>query len=143
MKIIIPCGSKKTKNQSKPKDLYVGSYHKACARWATSVAPDNDIFILSAKHGFLPYESEQLIEPYNLSFKDKNYVNQSILNQQAHSLNIKTAIVLGGKDYALRARLAIRYIKTLNDFARLDNFGLGRQMQFLNNNNGVKFWHES
>lgn len=144
MIVVIPCVMTKRNKPNKPKNLYISTYFNFCSGYAESVTSLNKIFILSAKYGFLKYNDEQIIEPYEISFNNKTgYIPQKLLNIQAKHYNIKTAFVLGGVNYINRAKIAIKNVFCLQDVFKENNLGIagiGKQNQFLKNNVGVKFW---
>lgn len=135
MLVIIPCGNKKALEPKPAINLYEGSYFKACARYALSIAPLENIRILSAKHGLL--KPDQIIEPYNLRLGQENAVSVEKIREQAQEQGIldeQEVIIAAGSAYA-RAALAVwphgRWI--------LDKVGgMGYQIQFLNRYKGVK-----
>ena len=65
---VIPCGAKKahTARPCPSSALDQGPYFQACRDWARSVAGDDDIRILSARHGFVGLDT--WLEPYDTRF---------------------------------------------------------------------------
>ncbi len=55
--VIIPCGAKKAQSGRAASLLYEVPYFRACRDWARSVAGDDDIRILSAKHAFFSFSA--------------------------------------------------------------------------------------
>jgi hypothetical protein len=61
--IVIACSGKKATHPCAVKDLYQGQHFKMCLKWARSVVTDENIRVLSAKHGLL--KLDDVIEPYD------------------------------------------------------------------------------
>jgi hypothetical protein len=100
MLIIIPCGSAKLKHRAPAGQMYLGAYHRACRRYADSLASIYDqVMILSAKYGLLPLDEE--IDPYELRMGQPGCVTTDQVRTQAeeHELLGEPVIALGGKDY--------------------------------------------
>lgn len=100
MIVIIPCGARKQTHLCMAKDMYIGSYHKTCLRYARSIVPEGRIYILSAKYGLLTLD--KIITPYNIKMGDVGCVTIEIVKKQAKELgliNDEDIIALGGKLY--------------------------------------------
>ena len=101
MLVIIPCGGKKAEEPKPAINLYQGSYFKACARFALSIAKPDEIRILSAKHGLL--KIGQIIEPYDLRMGQRGSITADQVRKQAEDqdlLNEADVIIAAGSDYA-------------------------------------------
>lgn len=61
--ISIACGAKKQTHRGKACALYTGALFAKSLQYAKSLAPDEDIYILSAKHHVLTLDTA--VEPYN------------------------------------------------------------------------------
>jgi hypothetical protein len=132
--IIIPCGFKKRTQTSRACDLYQGPYFKANLKWARSVAPDDLIFILSAKHGLVTLFRE--LEPYDLKMGESGSVEPGVINCQFNLMGLGVAKVyaFGGKEY-LRA-LAQAGIVFCAPLGALPDGRFGFQMSELKKNHG-------
>lgn len=137
MKIVIPCGGKKRETECAARDMYKGGYFKQCLNYALSLTQDENIYILSAKYGFL--KLNDTIKPYNVRFGDKGEIQQQAINASAqkHGLN-GPVLVIGGKDYVDRAIKAMPSSVSLFKLigASLRGKGIGYQMEWLKNNHG-------
>jgi hypothetical protein len=60
--ILLACGASKLDRVSAALELYTGPLFRDARDWALSLVPRDRIFILSARHGFLP--ADHLVEPY-------------------------------------------------------------------------------
>lgn len=101
MLVIIPCGGKKAAHATHAARLYQGSYFKACARYALSIAKPDQIRILSAKHGLL--KLDEIIEPYDLRMGMKGCVTADQVREQAKAQNLldeQDVTIVAGSDYA-------------------------------------------
>ena len=53
MIIIIRCGKRKLEGRAKAKDLYIGSLYHQKLEYVSTLYPDNEFYIISAKHGLI------------------------------------------------------------------------------------------
>lgn len=128
MLIIIPCGGKKADQPKPAVNLYQGSYFKACARYALSIAKPEEIRILSAKHGLL--ELGKVIEPYDLRMGMKGCISADRVREQAAEQNLldeTEVVVAAGSDYA---RVALE-VWPHGDWVLKGKGGMGYQIQWL------------
>lgn len=131
MIVIIPCGSKKRQHETRAENLYVGSYFKMNLKWAKSVTSDEQIYILSAKHGLL--KLNQKIKPYEQYMGKPGSISIETLQKQILALNLvnKTIIALGGSNYINALQKTGLQIKT-----PVAGFPMGKQIQLLKKNLG-------
>lgn len=125
--IVIPCGGAKLSVPAKAGSLYTGLYHRSCLGYARSLAPDSEIFILSAKYGLL--DLNEWISPYNLSLGEPGSVTAVQVADQAEAKGIaqRRCIALGGKKYVAICRKIWKRIITPLDGVG----GIGKQIQWL------------
>src|SRR5262245_7291325 len=99
MMVIVACGAKKLDRAARARDLYVGSYFRACLAYALAIAPAKDIFVLSAKYGLIGINDQ--IEPYDLKMGEPGSITSIKLSDQAEfgGLLAEKLTVLGGKSY--------------------------------------------
>lgn len=99
MKVIIPCGGRKLAHSARAYQLYTGPYFKACLRYAMSITPLDQIYILSARYGIVPHNMP--LCPYNVKMGDPGCVHRALLIKQAESFKMlnQPILVLGGKKY--------------------------------------------
>src|SRR5262245_25278639 len=99
MMVIVACGAKKLDRAARARDLYLGSYFRACLAYALAIAPAKDIFVLSAKYGLIGINDQ--IEPYDLKMGEPGSVTVSALSDQAGFAGLfdEEVTVLGGKSY--------------------------------------------
>jgi hypothetical protein len=128
MMVIVACGAKKLDREARARDLYVGSYFKACLAYALKIAKVKDVFIISAKYGLVGLND--VIEPYDKKLGAPFSVTEFSLTDQAELLGLlaKKVTVLGGKRYVGLCRKVWR--KGLK--APLEGKGgLGKQIQWM------------
>lgn len=131
MIVIVGCGKKKSNRKCRADSMYQGSFHKALLKYARILTAEGNIFILSAKYGFL--RLSDMIEPYELKMRDKGAITVNLLNIQANRLGIKNqgVIILAGKDYAKICGKIFPSIRT--PLSKIG--GIGKQMKFLKEKN--------
>lgn len=128
MLVIIPCGSKKRNVRSKAKDLYIGTYFKACLDFAQSLYPDTNIRILSGKYGIVPLDKE--IDPYEMRLGEKGSITLPEIMQQVREQNLLTAspvVIVAGSQYAQMAKKIWPHATSVLENAG----GMGKQIQRL------------
>ena len=67
--IVIPCSKNKKTTPAEAEYLYVGPYYKACLDYAKKHTNKKNIYILSAKYGFI--KLNDIIAPYNTKITKK------------------------------------------------------------------------
>lgn len=136
---IIPCGSSKVWDSDpnagpqQAKDVYTGTFAKACQRYAITFF--EHWVILSAKHGFL-FPNDIVQESYNVSFvkPTSETIRLEMLNKQAQTMGLfryREITVLGGRHYVDMARALFHQGQTLILPLR-DCKGIGYMIQRLN-----------
>jgi hypothetical protein len=70
--VIIPCGAAKLDHAAPAAELYTGSMFADALRTARSMTADENIRILSAKHGLV--RLDHVIEPYEMKMSNKDSV---------------------------------------------------------------------
>jgi hypothetical protein len=98
--VIIPCGAAKRDYPCEAHEMYVGTYFRACLRWALSVTRPDRVLILSAKYGLLPLQ--QVIDPYDVTFGRDNSVTKDDVRRQATAMGLRAetdVLVAAGKRY--------------------------------------------
>lgn len=129
MIVIIPCGSKKLSRPALAGNLYIGSYHKMCQRYARSLVSPDHIFILSAKYGLL--RLSQLIAPYSLTLGEPGAITHLQVRQQALDFGIldEDCIAIGGTRYVNLCKMVWKNCKT--PLQTNVKGGNGRQLQWM------------
>jgi hypothetical protein len=104
MIVIISCGAQKAPDRQKAQLLYTGPYFQDCLAYARTLAPDKDIWILSAKHGLLGLNDE--LDPYNLKMGEPGSITTTELDGQAefYGLREEQVVVIGGGLYVEACR---------------------------------------
>lgn len=103
--VIIPCAATKADRPAAARDLYIGSFHRMCYRAASALTSDDNIRILSAKHGLLRLNDQ--VNPYALRMGDPGTVTVEQLIRQAREQEIldhPNVVILAGRDYTAMAR---------------------------------------
>jgi len=129
MIIVIPCGAKKLNRPAMAKDMYTGSYALMCKRYARTLAPDSQIFILSAKYGLLRMNDK--ITPYSLTLGEAGAVTPSLVRRQAQEMGIaaEDCIAIGGVRYTSLCKAVFANCKTpLQDNVK---GGMGYHMKWM------------
>ncbi|WP_433856696.1 DUF6884 domain-containing protein [Streptomyces kronopolitis] len=131
---VIPCSGKKLDRAAPARELYTGSYFLTCWRAAAVLAGDDGlVLVLSARHGLVTLD--QVLEPYDTRFGDRDAVSDLLLAAQARKLGIQHArdvTVLAGAAYVQAARTVWPYAQ-----APLSGLGIGKQLQRLNDMRGA------
>lgn len=129
--IIIPCGFKKRAVKCRASELYQGPYFNMNLKWARSVAADECIFILSAKHGFLRLNN--VVEPYDLKMGQSDCISPDTVSMQASILGLYQATIyaVGGEKYLTTLKEA-----GLQFCAPVKGLPMGKSMGALKKNLG-------
>ncbi|WP_019548596.1 DUF6884 domain-containing protein [Streptomyces sulphureus] len=130
---VIPCSGKKLDHAAPARELYVGSYFLSCWRAAAVLAGDDGlVLVLSARHGLVTLD--EVLEPYDTRFGERDAVSDRLLTAQARKLGIEHArevTVLAGAAYVQAAHKVWPHAK-----APLAGLGIGKQLQRLNEMSG-------
>jgi hypothetical protein len=135
MRVIVPCGAKKAASPAPARELYRGSYFRACWAWAASVAELADIRILSALYGLV--EPDQVLAPYNVRMGAPGAIALEALARQAAALGWTGPVaVLGAADYVRAAEAVFPGARSLVPVMRAEagGVGLGHQIGWLRRN---------
>lgn len=138
MIVVIPCGGKKRDGSHLARDLYTGPYFKAAYRYATSVVPESQVFILSAKYGLV--QPGQRLDSYELTLGQPGAVTPTYLRDQARLFaidNEKDVLVVGGVRYVDLARKVWPWCRAPfgRDGGLLQQATIGYQLE------AMKRWH--
>lgn len=82
--VIIPCGGTKLPHAATAAELYTGSMFKDALRTARAMTAEDNIFILSAKHGLVALET--MLEPYDLKMGQPGSVSLNTLRCQLRDM---------------------------------------------------------
>lgn len=121
--VVIPCSGPKLDHAAPAGELYTGSLHTHARRTAdTLTAHGGTVLVLSALHGFVPLD--QVIEPYDHTWKDAGSVTVEELRSQAAELGLTDAevVLLTPGQYTQRAAAVWPQAST-----PLAQLGIGRQ----------------
>ncbi|MFB7836007.1 DUF6884 domain-containing protein [Streptomyces sp. NPDC056056] len=121
--VVIPCSGAKTSHPAAAGQLYTGSLHRHARRTADALtAQGGTVLVLSALHGLLPLD--QVIDPYNHTWKDKGSITVDELKAQAADLGLTCAdvVLLTPSQYTQRAIAVWPHAHT-----PLAHLGIGRQ----------------
>lgn len=125
--VIVACGQAKQTVRATAEELYTGSYYRACMAYAQTLAPHEDIYILSAKWGLLRLSSE--LEPYNVTLGESGSIKVAYAQVQAQRFGIygSCPVVLGGQRYSLFCQQVFSHIvEPLRGIG-----GMGKQIAWL------------
>jgi hypothetical protein len=126
--VVIPCSGQKKTEPAPAGELYLGGYHRACRATADALtANGGTVLVLSARYGLATLD--RVLEPYDVTFGDRDAVGSLLLEAQARKLGIDRArdvTVLAGAAYVDAARAVWPYAS-----APLAGLGIGRQRQRL------------
>lgn len=116
--------------------MYTGDLFKKSLMYARSLEP-NEIYILSAQYGLLGLDD--IIEPYEKTLNgatktdQKRWAENVISQMESRRINFNDkAVFLCGKNYR---KNIIQKFK--NGVAPLSGMGIGKQLQFYNQNRSV------
>jgi hypothetical protein len=84
MVVIISCGAKKLERAAPARDLYIGPYFRAILGYALTIAPAENIFVLSAKYGLVRLQDR--LKPYDLKMGAAGGVDIRTVRRQAKRL---------------------------------------------------------
>lgn len=103
MIVVICCGGKKAAKPMPAAEMYLGRYFKCCLSYARSIVKEKDIYIMSAKYGFM--RTSKVIAPYDTTLDKAESLTANMLQQQARALRIhnQSCLFIGGKPYRLLA----------------------------------------
>ncbi|MFB6963482.1 DUF6884 domain-containing protein [Streptomyces sp. NPDC056309] len=121
--VVIPCSGPKLDRPAPAGELYTGSLHTHARRTANALtAHGGTVLVLSARHGFLPLD--QVIEPYDHTWKDAGSVTVEELRAQAAELRLTGAdvVLLTPGQYTQRAAAVWPQART-----PLAHLGIGQQ----------------
>jgi hypothetical protein len=105
--VIIPCGGAKLSEAAPAAELYIGSMFADTLRTARTMTSDENIRILSAKHGLI--KLDEIIEPYDVKMGDAASVSMDELRSQITELHENYSHF----DYRIHTLLPRRYYEAL------------------------------
>lgn len=111
--VIIPCGAAKQEQAAPAAELYLGSMFKDALRTARTMTADENIRILSAKHGLL--KLDEIVDPYEKTIDTAGTFERQILNLQL----MKLMNQLSPYRYKMHLLLPKKYVKHLVDASNL------------------------
>jgi len=118
--VIIPCGGAKLESSAPAADLYVGSMFQDTIKTARTMTEEENIFILSAKHGLIALG--QIVEPYDVKMGSGDEVTDGLVADQLEEItagpfNKNVAIeALLPKRYAAKLQAARRFYPIVSHF---------------------------
>lgn len=122
IKAVIACGARKAETACPAGELYTSTYHRKGLAWLRTRFADDEILILSSRHGFIGLND--IIEPYEQTWKQPGAIDQTSLSIQASRLTWADPItVIGGTAYADKVRALNKVV--VRPFAGL---AIGKQM---------------
>lgn len=124
--IVIPCSGTQGAEPAPARDLYRGSYHKACRATAEALTASGGlVLVLSSRHGLVTLDTE--LEPYDARFGDPGSATDRLLNEQARQLGVHRAsdvTILAGAAYVEAAQAVWP-----GAWTPLAGLGIGLQLQ--------------
>lgn len=129
--VILGCGSSKRSIPSPAHQLYIGPYFKGNLAWAQSVVGLDQIYILSALHGFV--SAVDMIEPYDLRMGKPGSVQLETLQQQAAQLDFadRDVVAICGQDYLKKLEVIFPKVKV-----PCRGLAIGKSLRMLKMNKG-------
>jgi len=129
---VVPCGSRKiwdvnpNAGPTKARDMYIGSFAKACREYAEKFYPDSYV-ILSAKYGFL-FPDDVIPGPYNVTFNDPstNPISVEELRRQAEEKGLTKydeIVVIAGSNYVNIVRKVFKDKRVITPLSGLGGMG--------------------
>ena len=92
MIVVICCGGKKAAKPMPAAEMYLGRYFKCCLSYARSIVKEKDIYIMSAKYGFM--RTSKVIAPYNTTLDKAESLTANMLQQQARAQGLDVSNLL-------------------------------------------------
>jgi hypothetical protein len=139
--VIIPCGGAKLTESAPAAELYIGSMFADTLRTARTMTSDENIRILSAKHGLVKLDT--ILEPYDVKMGDNGSIPNHLLALQAHELKKKASPstyelhLLLPKKYAANMTTALVRLGNNSHYVTVNHFagcaGIGYQKAALKN----------
>ncbi|MCI0339330.1 MAG: YaaA family protein [Acidobacteria bacterium] len=125
--VIISCGKQKLTCPALARELYTGLYFKATLGYALTIAPVENIFVLSAKYGLVRLDDR--LKPYDLKMGEAGSVTCQKVLRQAERMGIagRSVVALGGSRYVRIIRSLWSSVETPLD----GKGGLFRQIAWL------------
>jgi hypothetical protein len=105
--VIIPCGGAKLTQPAPAADLYIGSMFADTLRTARTMTSDENIRILSAKHGLVKLDT--ILEPYDVKMGDAQSVSMDKLRDDISELHE----LFSHFDYRIHTLLPQAYYRAL------------------------------
>lgn len=95
----ISCGKQKLACPAQARELYTGPYFKATLAYALTIAPAENVFVLSAKYGLVRLGDR--LKPYDLKMGEPGSVTIQTILRQAERMGIegRNVVALGGSRY--------------------------------------------
>ena len=136
MKVLIACGGVKAPHPTSALALYRGSYFRACARWALSVADPARIYVLSARYGIVRGASQ--LAPYDVRIGDPGSVTVDHLARDVARLGLDGAGLLfcGGARYWHMVRRVLPHALWVTEAMPAHRRGIGSQLAWFKLNAG-------
>ena len=101
MIIIISCGKRKLQGKAKAKDLYIGSLYRQKLEYVSTLYPNHEFYIISAKHGLI--HQDVVISSYDrvLPSSSEEFKEWTdLVNNQLQVFDSKEEVLfLGGTRY--------------------------------------------
>lgn len=115
MVVIVPCGASKRTEPCTAGDMYVGAMHQLARKAAAAIAVDtnDEVLILSAKHGLLSLTA--WLEPYEQQIGRPGAIGTDMLRLQAEQRDLANATVIALLPKAYSAALRAAGIRIDND----------------------------
>jgi hypothetical protein len=131
MNVIVACGASKQTLPCPAGEMYTGGYHRACLEYALTLAPRENVFILSARYGLLALDT--VIEPYDQRMKRNNpkFWARVWIQLDEAGAHASELVLLCGADYREPLR-SLWQVKGWPVSAPLEGIGgIGKQKAWL------------
>ncbi len=126
--VIIPCGGAKLTTPAPARELYIGSMFRDQLATALTMTEEENIFILSAKHGLIALDT--IVEPYDLKMGQKNTVATETLAAQVDAIMPKNETYIidyktGSAKYPDTKQLKLMALMTFAHFPEVERIKAG------------------
>lgn len=131
VKVIIPCGGAKRDEAAPVADLYTGSMFALALGTARDMVADEDILVLSAKHGLVALD--EVLAPYDVKMGQAGSISPEAVAVQAiaHGLEDADVYTMLPKAYYRVADEALKMIAVYAQDVYEGNAGIG-EMRGIN-----------
>lgn len=102
--VVIGCSEEKADHTAPASEVYTGSFFRFALKAARAMVPDEDIFVLSARHGFISIDTE--VEPYDTTWASPDHVSDATMAEQFSTFDTSAVVAMTTNGYTARIQKA-------------------------------------